>query len=67
MRITCNSLNSPHNNIAVWVAIYTSILFTAPNHSSAHHHPVAASIAALAVILLAAVVARIYCGSREAA
>jgi hypothetical protein len=67
MRSICKSLNRSDRNIAVWVAIYTSILFATPHNPSPHHHPVAAPIAAFALILVAASVARIYSQKCKAA
>jgi len=67
MRFACNSLHRSNNNIAIWIAIYSSILFSSRNHSSSNHHPIAAAIAAVAVILTAAVLAWFYCRKRNAA
>jgi len=67
MKTFCKALNRSNNNIAVWFAISTSILFTTPNHTSAHHHPIAAPIAAFAVILAAGVIAWVYTGKCKAA
>jgi hypothetical protein len=60
MRSLCKSLNHSNNNIGVWVAISTSILFTTPNHPSTHHHSIAATIAAFALIVAAGVIAWLY-------
>jgi len=60
MRTIRKSLDRSYKNIAVWVAVYTSILFVTPKNPSPHHHAVAAPIAAFALILAAAGIARIY-------
>jgi membrane protease YdiL (CAAX protease family) len=67
MRFTCKSFNRSNNNIAIWIAIYTSILFTTPHHSGSSHHPIAALIAAFAVILAAGFVAWFYCRRHKSA
>lgn len=67
MRFNCKSCNRSDNNIAVWIAIYISILFNVSNHPGRNHHPVAASIAAIAVILAAGFVAWFYCRRHRAA
>ena len=67
MPLTCKSLKRSDGNIAVWVAISTSVLFMKPNHPSPHHHPIAAGIAAFAVILIAGIVAWLYCHRRKSA
>lgn len=67
MRFPCNSLNRSGNNIAVWIAIYISILFNVSNHPRSHHNSVAVSITAFAVILLSGLVAWFYCRRHIAA
>ena len=67
MRINCNSLDRSGNNIAMWIAIYTCILFTTPSHPGPSHHPIVAIIAAFAVLLAAGIVAWFFCRRRKAA